>query len=205
MSDYVWYTVPPPLIPPDSQTTFSQINNDIKILGDMLVEGTVQMDDVVTIANTTQSTGITTGALVVSGGVGIAKQVYIGSSTASTNSSTGALVVSGSIGSVGLYSGSNVTVVGNISASGSVSSAGLRVTEGSNAKQGTGTLASGVATVSNTSVTANSRIFLTPTSGAVGTVGSLAVVTKNAGSNFIVVSSLVANDTFNYEIFEPNA
>lgn len=80
---------------------------------------------------------------------------------------------------------------------------GLRVAEGSNAKQGTATLAAGTVTVANTSVTANSRIFLTAqNSGAAP--GALRVSARTAGTSFTITStsgtdtSLVA-----WEIFEP--
>lgn len=80
---------------------------------------------------------------------------------------------------------------------------GLQVAEGSNAKQGTATLAAGTVTVANTSVTASSRIFLTAqNSGAAP--GALRVSARTAGTSFTITStsgtdtSLVA-----YEIFEP--
>jgi hypothetical protein len=80
---------------------------------------------------------------------------------------------------------------------------GLAVKEGANAKQGTATLAAGTVVVSNTSVTANSRIFLTAqTSGAAP--GALRVSARTAGTSFTITStsgtdtSLVA-----YQIFEP--
>lgn len=79
---------------------------------------------------------------------------------------------------------------------------GLRVAEGANAKQGTATLAAGTVTVANTSVTANSRIFLT---GQVlgGTAGGLNVTSRIAGTSFTVTSTNAADtSTFAYEIFE---
>ncbi|MEV4784001.1 hypothetical protein AB0K53_00855 [Streptomyces tuirus] len=65
---------------------------------------------------------------------------------------------------------------------------GLRVKEGSNAKMGTATLAAGTVTVANTSVTANSRIWLTcQTPG--GTPGFLRVSARTAGTSFTILSS----------------
>jgi hypothetical protein len=65
---------------------------------------------------------------------------------------------------------------------------GLRVKEGSNAKMGTATLAAGTVTVSNTSVTSTSRIFLTcQTPG--GTPGFLRVSARSAGTSFTILSS----------------
>ena len=80
---------------------------------------------------------------------------------------------------------------------------GLRVAEGANAKQGTATLVAGTVTVANTSVTANSRIFLT---GQVlgGTAGALNVTSRVAGTSFTVTSTNAADtSTFAYEIIEP--
>ena len=58
---------------------------------------------------------------------------------------------------------------------------GLKVAEGSNAKQGTATLNGTTAVVvSNTSVTSNSRIFLTINSPS-GTVGTPYVSATSAG------------------------
>lgn len=80
---------------------------------------------------------------------------------------------------------------------------GLRVKEGSNAKQGTATLVAGAATVSNTSVTANSRIFLTSQADG-GTPGWLRVSARSAGTSFTITSSSGSDtSTVAYQIFEP--
>jgi hypothetical protein len=89
---------------------------------------------------------------------------------------------------------------------------GLRVAEGSNAKQGTATLVAGTVTVANTSVTANSRIFLS--GGALNAstaIGELDASTITAGTSFVIRSltagavTTQAGDlrTVFYEIFEP--
>jgi hypothetical protein len=80
---------------------------------------------------------------------------------------------------------------------------GIRIAEGTNAKMGTATLVTGTVTVSNTSVTANSRIFLTAQNTG-GTPGALRVSARTPGTSFTITStsgsdtSLVA-----YEIKEP--
>lgn len=80
---------------------------------------------------------------------------------------------------------------------------GFRVKEGSNAKQGTATLVSGAVTVSNTSVTANSRIFLTSQADG-GTPGWLRVSARSAGTSFTITSSSGSDtSTVAYQIFEP--
>lgn len=65
---------------------------------------------------------------------------------------------------------------------------GLQIAEGTNAKMGVSTLVAGTVTVANTSVTANSRIFLTcQTPG--GTPGFLRVSARTAGTSFTILSS----------------
>lgn len=79
---------------------------------------------------------------------------------------------------------------------------GLQVKEGSNAKQGTATLAAGTVTVSNTSVTANSRIMLTAQDN--NTAGALRVSARTAGTSFVITSSNGADTgVVAYQIFEP--
>ena len=83
------------------------------------------------------------------------------------------------------------------------SGSGLRVTEGSNCKQGTATLAAGTVTVANTSVTANSRIFLTGQADG-GTPGFVRVSSRVPGTSFTITSSSGTDtSTVAYEIFEP--
>lgn len=80
---------------------------------------------------------------------------------------------------------------------------GLRVKEGSNCKQGVATLVAGSVVVSNTSVTANSRIFLTGQSDG-GTPGFLRVSARTAGTGFTITSSSGSDTSVvAYEIFEP--
>ena len=89
---------------------------------------------------------------------------------------------------------------------------GLQIMEGSNAKQGVATLASGTVVVSNTSVTANSRIILTNQGVNASTaVGVPIISARTAGTSFTITSltagatTTQAGDlsTYAYEIFEP--
>jgi hypothetical protein len=65
---------------------------------------------------------------------------------------------------------------------------GLGIAEGSNARMGLSTLTGGTVVVANTSVTANTRIFLTcQTPG--GTPGFLRVSTRTAATSFTILSS----------------
>ena len=82
---------------------------------------------------------------------------------------------------------------------------GLQVAEGSNAKQGTLTLNGVTAVVvSNTSVTANSRIFLTIQVPGGGTTGAPYVSARSAGTSFSVKSTGAGDtSTCAYFITEP--
>lgn len=81
---------------------------------------------------------------------------------------------------------------------------GLSIPEGSNAKMGTATLVAGTAVVNNTSVTTNSRIFLTSQNTS-GTSGAVNVSARVVGTSFTITSTS-ALDTSNvaWIIFEPS-
>lgn len=95
---------------------------------------------------------------------------------------------------------------GNVTAGGSLSAAtagfGLKVKEGSNAKQGIGTLVAGTCTVSTTAVLSASHIFLSHRTLG-GTPGILTYTIINATS-FTVTSTNVADiSTFDWLITDP--
>lgn len=91
----------------------------------------------------------------------------------------------------------------NLTATGYARSAGVRVYEGVNAKMGTATLVAGTATVSNTSVTANSRIFLTSQADG-GMPGAVRVSSRVAGTSFTITSSSGSDtSTVAWMIVEP--
>lgn len=80
---------------------------------------------------------------------------------------------------------------------------GLSIKSGSNARIGTGTLTAGRVTIANTSVTANTRVFLTDTSSSTTNVGSLTVSAISAGTSFTVTSTLALDvSTFNWMLVE---
>ncbi len=83
---------------------------------------------------------------------------------------------------------------------------GLAVKEGANAKQGVVTLVAGTATVANTSVTANSRIFLTGQSlGGVAIPTARDVTARVVGTSFTITSaSALDTSEVAWEIFEPS-
>jgi len=65
---------------------------------------------------------------------------------------------------------------------------GLQVKSGANGKIGTAVLVAGTVTVANTSITANSRIFITSNADG-GTPGWLRVSAKTVGTSFVITSS----------------
>lgn len=83
---------------------------------------------------------------------------------------------------------------------------GYMVREGSNAKQGvSAAMTAGAVTVANTSVTANSRIFVTRAPGGTNP-GAVYVSAQTAGTSFVITSTNAADTgTAYYVIFEPTA
>ena len=65
---------------------------------------------------------------------------------------------------------------------------GIAIAEGANARMGVVTLVAGTATVNNTSVAANDRIFLTGQNSS-GVHGELTISAKTAGTSFVITSS----------------
>lgn len=92
-------------------------------------------------------------------------------------------------------------VTGNIEAI--TAGKGFQVAAGSNARIGTGSLVGGTLTVANTSVTANTRAFVTDTGGGVfANIGSLTVVTT-ATVGFVVTSTNpLDTSNFNWMLVE---
>lgn len=73
---------------------------------------------------------------------------------------------------------------------------GLKVKEGSNARMGSATLTSGTVTVSNTSVTANTRIYLSRYAANGSTaIGALSVGTVSASTSFVISALAEADGT----------
>ncbi len=84
---------------------------------------------------------------------------------------------------------------------------GLQIKEGSNAKMGVATLVAGTVTVANTSVTANSRIFLTVQSlGTILLPAAVAVTARTASTSFTITSADVTDTSVvAWHIIEPSA
>lgn len=85
-----------------------------------------------------------------------------------------------------------------------VAGKGIKIKEGSNARMGVATLVAGTVTVSNTSVTANSRIFLTIQDPNGGTPGAVYVSARTASTSFDITSTNGADTSIvAWEIKEP--
>lgn len=80
---------------------------------------------------------------------------------------------------------------------------GLKVKEGSNARMGAATLVAGTVTVNNTSVTANTRIFLSRSTTG-GTTGDLSYTISASTSFTINSSSATDTSTVNWLLIEPS-
>jgi hypothetical protein len=107
--------------------------------------------------------------------------------------------------SLGLTITTGGLTVGSPGVDVNVAGGGLRVAEGANAKQGTAVLAAGTVTVANTSVTANSRIFVTlVTLGTVTVPSAYGVSARVVGTSFTILASVNTDtSTVAYEIVEP--
>lgn len=107
--------------------------------------------------------------------------------------------------SVALWTSSLLQVAGSVSAD--TAGSGFLVKEGSNCKQGTSTLVGGTVVVTNSSVTANSRIFITAQSlGTVAVPSAYGVSARTAGTSFTILASAPTDTSVvAWEIFEPAA
>lgn len=112
-----------------------------------------------------------------------------------------ALVTGGSLNSAGVWahgvSGGTATHLNNGNLSFTTAGNGILIKEGSNARMGVSTLVGGTVTVSNTSITANTRIFLTKqSSGTPVALGALSESARVAATSFTITSDNVT-DTSN--------
>lgn len=81
--------------------------------------------------------------------------------------------------------------------------AGLQIKPGTNAKIGSATLSTGAVTVANTSVTANSKIFIDRQGTSLLNIGALSITSVTAGTGFTIGSSnILDSSTVNYLIVE---
>lgn len=79
----------------------------------------------------------------------------------------------------------------------------LEVVDGSNKRMGQATLVAGTVVVSNTTVTASTRIFLSRETAG-GTLGHLSISARSAGTSFTILSSSNTDtSTINWLLIEP--
>jgi hypothetical protein len=79
---------------------------------------------------------------------------------------------------------------------------GISLREASNTRMGVATLVSGTVVVSNTSITANTRVFLTGQNNSV--TGALRVSARSAGASFTITSSNAGDSgVVAYMLIEP--
>lgn len=94
------------------------------------------------------------------------------------------------------YLGSDIAVIGTLALTTYTNvainaiGAGLQIAEGSDARLGTAVMVAGTVTVNNSTVTAKTRIFLTINTPG-GTVGSVYVSARTAGTSFTITSTSV--------------
>lgn len=83
---------------------------------------------------------------------------------------------------------------------------GLKVAEGTNARMGTATLTAGSVTISNTTVTANSRFICFPQNiGTISRPAALGCTARSVGTSFTITSGDASDtSTFMWIIIEPN-
>ncbi len=163
----------------------------------------ISSSNISTFGNATDSTASSNGSVIFSGGVGVVKNLTTGGriktedTTSSTTAATGSGIFGGGVG-----------VAENINAGGNIATQTigktLFVKSGSNAKSGTFTLSSGAATVTNTSLTANSVVvcFLKTASGTITQQPYATAVTP--GTSFVMAGTATDNSTYNYIILEVN-
>ncbi len=139
----------------------------------------------VTIANATDTTSSTTGAITVTGGVGIGKSLNVGGSTDSSSTSTGALVVAGGAGIGGrltvgsLYIGSTkIDTNGSAPFDASAALSLTNTTDSTSSTTGALTIAGGVGigkslTVGSSTASTSTSTGALIVSGGAGIAGAL--------------------------------
>jgi len=114
----------------------------------------------------------------------------------------GGVAISSGSSQRALFDSGLTTIIGSLSLS--TLGTGFQVKEGANGRMGVATLVGGTVTVNNTSVTANSRIFLSRSTTG-GVVGHLSYTIIAATSFTITASVGTDTSTINWLILEPAA
>jgi len=163
--------------------------------------------NIISITNTTDSTGTSNGALTVSGGVGISKTLYVNtvtvvSRTASISTNTGALVVAGGVGIAGnIYLGGIMYGIANTAtnvAGGAAGKIPFQISTGTTGFFGPGTngqilISKGTTSSGHLFVDTSTFLIGYSVNVAGGTSGSLLYQSSANTTNFIGIG---ADDTF---------
>jgi hypothetical protein len=149
-----------------------------------------------TLSGTTLNSTVVTSSLTSVGT--ITTGTWTGTAIAVAHGGTGSTTAAAALTALGAAPTATPTFTGDVNSSTgnvliSTIGKGLEVKTGTNAKIGTAVLAAGTNTVLNSSVTANSRIFVTSNTDG-GTPGWLRVSAKTVGTSFVITSSS-ATDT----------
>jgi hypothetical protein len=149
------------------------------------------------------------------GGQGGYVQILAGAAGAAGNRASGSVYVSGGAsngtggaeGDVFLNRNQAGSIIGTTQFSadlvGVTAGKGIKIKEGSNARMGTATLVGGTIAVSNTSVTASTRVFISRSTTG-GTEGTLSTTQINATSFTVNSSSGTDTSTVNWLLIEPS-
>jgi hypothetical protein len=220
----------PPLLSGESTTNFSCVNKNMRVYNDLLVDGIltvqssgnliVESDAIInrltvgtlSVVSGSSLSTITLSGLVVTGtsvlGVATASNLVVATNATlnvlTSNVSTAGNLVVATNSTLNFVTASGLAVKSSVLLTST--GTGLSLNEaGSGPKQGTGTLVAGTKGITNSGITASSRIFLTTQTGTpAGSIGALYIAGKSVGNSFTVASSAAADaSTFAFEIFEP--
>lgn len=146
------------------------------------------------------STSTTTGTFVVTGGVGISGALYMGGVLSTTDATEATSTTAASVMHAGglavakkMYLGGDlIQSVGKL----------ISIASGTNQRAGDAVLVGGTVTVNNTTVTANTRVYVTRKTAG-GTIGMSVTYTVIAATSFTLTSdNILDTSTYSYILVE---
>lgn len=154
--------------------------------------------------NGTAASGGTGTIQFITGGYSNSSSFTVGAGNPGITTAVGQLVASATTDASSTTTGALTTTGGASVAKKLYVGNTVYVSSGSNAKAGTFTLSSGAATISNTSITANS-VLVCWLKTASGTIAGLPYATAvSVGTSYTVAGAATDNSTYNYIILEVN-